>query len=364
MVSCSFCGKEFETVKGVSVHYRHSQHCLTEYRKRKEFEKDNDKRTKVECLVCGQMLRNISNTHLKKHNITQKEYIEKYNAGIFAEGLTKEQSKKREETIARLYGDNDPRKLSSQKSHPRLIEEYGSLSEWARCLRENEPGKYAEAAKKTSAGVRKFYELLRVDADNHAKHKETRTEKRKETNLEKYGVEFCQSLAETKNKQKETLVKNHGSLEKAYRKAAIKGAQTRYNKYGAYCNYFPNFSLESKRFFDTLEGMLLEAFPEIECAHATNGRDNTKSNERQILTSDGTVRYLDFFIEKILYAIEFDEPHHNNKRQQTNDKRRTTMIKKEIPGLIIKRVPMEQADSLLVECFNEISELINIKEAA
>ena len=110
---CKYCGRTgFFNVKSLSIHRRFSKSCLKAWKKEQE-EIDNSK-SKVKCAVCGEYLRNISNTHLRKHNMTQQEYKCKFpDAPIFSDGLLDLQKEKREATIVERYGDNKKKRTLS-----------------------------------------------------------------------------------------------------------------------------------------------------------------------------------------------------------------------------------------------------------
>ena len=104
MVECIYCGKMCKDAKGLASHRRYSKNCYDKW-KAEQDEIANSK-TYVYCRICGEKLRNISNTHLQKHNITQQEYKEMYpDAPIFSEGLLDIQRQNRESTIAERYSD-------------------------------------------------------------------------------------------------------------------------------------------------------------------------------------------------------------------------------------------------------------------
>ena len=105
MEKCPYCGKECKDKHGVATHIRTAKDksCYTKWQEdvknaKKEYDKTH---TFVKCMICGKKLRNISNTHLKLHGITQQQYKEQFpNAPLFAEGLLEEQRDKREATIS------------------------------------------------------------------------------------------------------------------------------------------------------------------------------------------------------------------------------------------------------------------------
>lgn len=106
-LTCKYCGRTgFFNIKSLSIHRRFSKSCLEKWKKEQE-EIDNSK-SKVKCAICGEYLRNISNTHLKKHNMTQQEYKCQFpDSPIFSDGLLDLQKEKREATIVERYGNNN-----------------------------------------------------------------------------------------------------------------------------------------------------------------------------------------------------------------------------------------------------------------
>lgn len=105
MESCKYCGRTgFNGKKGLATHRRHSNNCLLKWEQQQN--KIEQSKTKVRCQICGKYLRNISNTHLKLHNITQQEYKKTFpNSHIFSDGLLEEQKQKREKKIIERYGN-------------------------------------------------------------------------------------------------------------------------------------------------------------------------------------------------------------------------------------------------------------------
>ena len=126
---CIICQKDFSTKRGLISHlheckdFKHTNY-YSEILKQKN-ENYNNTHTFVKCMICGKVLRNISNTHLKKHNITQQEYKIKFpNSRIFADGLLNEQKSKREETIDRIYPN---RKDYCSITVDKYIDKYGII---------------------------------------------------------------------------------------------------------------------------------------------------------------------------------------------------------------------------------------------
>lgn len=114
MEHCEYCGKECKDKKGVATHIRFVKECQEKWlkdqeQKRIEYDKTH---TFVYCKVCGAKLRNISNTHLKKHNMTMQDYKRKFpDEPLFAEGLLKEQNEKREATLDKYHTDENGKRM-------------------------------------------------------------------------------------------------------------------------------------------------------------------------------------------------------------------------------------------------------------
>ena len=110
MEKCKYCGKECKDKKGVATHIRFVKDChekwfVDEQKKQDEYDKTH---TFVYCKICGAKLRNISNTHLKKHNMTMQDYKKQFpDEPLFAEGLLEEQTEKRESTLDKYHTDEN-----------------------------------------------------------------------------------------------------------------------------------------------------------------------------------------------------------------------------------------------------------------
>ena len=125
MFKCEYCQREFKTKKGLSTHYRHNKSCQIQFYvdRDKQQEKLNKLKT-IECKICGKKLRYLSNTHLKTHNLTIKQYKELYpNEKIFTDDLLQEQTKKRMETLNELYPNNE---YATKDRDIWIKEKYGS----------------------------------------------------------------------------------------------------------------------------------------------------------------------------------------------------------------------------------------------
>ena len=115
MEHCEYCGKECKDKKGVATHIRLVKDCHEKWLKdqeQKHIEYDKT-HTFVYCKVCGAKLRNISNTHLKKHNMTMQDYKKQFpDEPLFAEGLLQEQSEKREATLDKYHTDENGKRTN------------------------------------------------------------------------------------------------------------------------------------------------------------------------------------------------------------------------------------------------------------
>ena len=362
-MKCKYCKKKgFNGAKGLATHRRYSLSCLEKFNK--EQKEINNSKSYIKCEVCGEKLRNISNTHLKKHGITQQEYKVKYpNSLIFARDLLEEQKNKRESTIKKRYTKKEIIYLKGEKAKQTCIKKYGKdyYKEKQRKRKESNPEKYKEHFKNQGKKVRKYWkELKESDPEKYKEKKETRLSKRIKTNLEKYGIEFPQSLEITKRKQKETLIKNYGNLKKAYSKRIEKSFETKKKHYGRYAHFYPCFSLESQKLFQQIENKLKDLNFNFKCYYAISG-DNDLSNEYQIKVESNEVsfRYLDFYIPELYKYIEFDESYHKYKID--DDKKREEEIFKAIPSIQLLRIKQEDYEkepkNIIQKCINFILSL-------
>lgn len=351
METCENCGNIFKNKRGIASHYRHKIECREFYTNKRKEELLN-RGPHIICKVCGKSFRSITNTHLKSHNMTQNQYSNFYGS-IFADGLLDIQKQNREKTLATRYSKSELKFLRGEKSINVKREKYGSLSAISKNARDRDPEKFKLAAEKTRQGLKKFYEDIKQDACRHNEHKLKRLQKRKNTNKAKYNIEFTQQLDSVKNKQKETLIKKYGTLENAYRCIAQRGAETKKKLYGKYCNFFPNFSLDSQKLFKEIETLLKNKKYKFTIYYATNG-DDTKSNEYQILTTKGNIRYLDFYIKELNFVIEFNEEYHLYSKQTKKDKFRDKQLLESLSGLILIKVQNSDYFNNPNKCIDDI----------
>lgn len=103
---CKNCNNEYETKFTKS--FLCSDNCQKEYRKKKSFVKNNEKyKNKIEnedyvvCAICGLMAQNLQFHIQQTHNLTPREYKEKYNKSVWCENKKKKQS-------VLFSGENNP----------------------------------------------------------------------------------------------------------------------------------------------------------------------------------------------------------------------------------------------------------------
>lgn len=342
---CATCKRmrfidEFHVDNGFADgHKKHCKKCANA-EKRKRGAKKREAETKIpliKCKICGAKLKNISNTHLKMHGMTMQEYKQKYNDNLFTSELLDIQKKQREQTIKKKYTEEEIHYLKGEKAKVALEKKHGmSISEFHqkawRALPKETKQKRAE---RLSKSVKDFYKKLSKNPKKHATHKIVRLERRKQTNLQKYGVEFTQALPETKAKVKETLLKRYGEANYHNKEKAM---QTRRRNYGKYYTCKPCFSWNSQGCFKIIEENLPN---QVKCFYATNGQDYS-TNEHQVYHKSGKVRFLDFYCPELKLWVEFDEHHHTYAKTQQEDKIREQQVKETIPGVKLVRISEEE----------------------
>jgi len=355
-MKCKYCNREgFVDNKGLATHRRYNKICYNKWIKEKE--EIDSKRTKVKCLLCGKMLRNISNTHLKKHSITQQQYKKLFpNAPLFSEGLLDEQKQKREKTIKQRYTKEQIKYLHGKKSILSKEKKYNMpYSEFCRQNHINNitknPEKYDKIYKKLGKKIKNFHQNM-LDEDKQ-KFNKKKQKKRKKTNFKKYGVEFPQRLDEIKDKVKKTKKEKYGD---EYYRNAQKCRKTLFKNYGKYSNFFPHFSLISQELFRKIEQKL----DNEKCYYAINGIEN-KNNEYQVLIGKIFVRFLDFYIQKRKKWIEIDEKRHTNEEVIKKDKKREKEIFGKIKKIELLRISekefLENKNKTLQKCLDFIYNL-------
>ena len=137
-------------------------------------------------------------------------------------------------------------------------------------------------------------------------------------------------------------------------------------KYGLYYRSMPGFSLNSQELFTSIELILLDLYPDLECFYATNKKielaKKLVTNEYQVLVesvSDSKkIRFLDFYIPTLNKWIEFDEKYHDNSKQLYNDNIREQEIKTIISDIQLLRIKEEDylndKDVIIEKCIKFI----------
>lgn len=308
----------------------------------------------VTCKICGKQLKTITNTHLKRHDLTMDEYQQQYDAKVFTDDVIQQQLDHRTETIKTRYTPEEIYTLRGKKSVASKELKYGmSYSDIQKlCIikMQSNAKKWAERNHKLSHRIHQFY--VNLHPEEHKRHRKHRLQARIVTNLQKYGIDFPQRLYITKQKMKNTKRIRYGN--ENYVNVA-KCRQTMYDRYGKYSNFFPHFSTESQRLFKLIEERLSS---DVKCYYATNGKE-TESNEYQVVYSNSTfVRYLDFYIPSLKKWIEFDESHHRHRCNHQKDIRREKEIRGSIPGIQLLRIKertfIDHPDVVVQQCLKFI----------
>jgi hypothetical protein len=357
---CKYCGKRgFKNKKGLATHrdFQSSKKCYKKWRS--EQNKIWRSKPKVKCEICGKFLRNISNTHLKTHNITQNNYKKIFpNKKLFANGLLELQNERRETTISKRYTPEEINRLKGKKSVESKLKKYKNISYSDICKlvfkrKVNKDPKFLEELRKrTSRDVRHFYKKLKKDKLKNKEYESKRLFRRIETNKNKYGIDFPQKLEETKNKHKETLIRKYGSVENAYKTIIKNALKSRFKNFGKFSYYCPVFSKDSQILFNILRKTLPKKFI---CHYATNGNKNA-NNEFPVLVNgkDCCFRFLDFYVPELNKCIEYDEKFHFNLKQIASDRQREREIKKKIKGIKILRISykdfLESKEKVVKQC--------------
>lgn len=122
MNKCSFCMNEFEPKNRSDEKYCSSE-CRRKGNLRRISERNSGKvKDGIKCEVCGQMLKAISNTHLKKHDMTMEKYKEQF--GVLR---SEETNKRRKE--ARANVDYVEKARKHKETHRKVrITKYGELT--------------------------------------------------------------------------------------------------------------------------------------------------------------------------------------------------------------------------------------------
>jgi hypothetical protein len=189
----------------------------------------------------------------------------------------------------------------------------------------------------------------------------------KQTNLDKYGVEYIFQSEKVKDRIKQTCIEKYGVKNPAQsEEIQDRIRNTMKQRYGVYYNIMPRFSLISQELFTSIELILLDLYPNLECFYATNKKivlgGKLVTNEYQVLvesvSNDKKVRFLDFYIPELKKWIEFDESYHDNVDQLCDDKIREEEIRAVIPDIQLLRVKEEDylndKDYVIEKCINFI----------
>lgn len=213
MKVCKYCGKAgFENNHSLSAHRQYNLICFDKWKKDQEIEELNKCQSRIPCEICGKLLKNISNTHLRSHNLTMKQYKEKYpNSNLFSKELLKIQLDKREKTIHTKYTPDEIKYFKGIKAHDSTFQKYGKTVEQLQAEdRLLNPEKWKLAAQKTGNGIKEFYKNLRDKPEEHRLHVDKRIEKLKKTNQRLYNVDYITQTNFQKEKSKTTNLKNCG----------------------------------------------------------------------------------------------------------------------------------------------------------
>lgn len=343
-MKCEYCGREFDSRKGMASHRQFNSDCraawVNDQNRLREHKLSSGH---VVCAICGDRLKTITNTHLARHGLTMADYKNIYKESLFAQDVLDIQRDRREISLRTRY-TNEERRQFCARGMDTKIEKYGSLDAYHKWLRST----YADVYEKVNAsGALRFkHQWEKMTEEEKKQEVFNRLEKRKKTNLKKYGVEFAQTLQATKDKTKKTKLDRYGDENYSNKEQILK---TLFKNYGRYSNFFPRFSLESQELFNIIEPR--GPFP---CFFATNGLKD-KSNEYQVrfYGSDHT-RFLDFYFPLNKKWIEFDEEHH--KRRISEDTKRENEIFGCLSGVSLLRVSKEDylnnADETVRDCLD------------
>ncbi len=322
---CEVCGEIFTNKRFYNQHIYNKEKCAEVYLRDKIENIDY-----IECKICGYKAMNIGN-HLKtEHNINSKDYKKIYNSNVRAKILHENYKK----TCLDKYGVANTSGLSStiDKRKQTNLKRYGT--EWA-INNEN-----------IKSGVEKT-NLERYGCVSPFGNANVR-EKIIQTFIQNYGVENPFESEEIKNKIKQTNLDRYGTKyytqTEEYKKRSI---ETLKNNYGIYSTIVPGFSLNSQELFTSIELILLDLYPDLECFYATNKKieigKKIMTNEYQVLVNSvsntNTVRYLDFYIPMLKKWIEFDEKKH--RYTLDDDKIREQEIKTIISDIQLLRIKDE-----------------------
>jgi hypothetical protein len=371
---CDFCGKSFAIKDNLYRHLSKNKDCYDFYYHDKVENIDY-----VTCRICGKRLSRIFEQHLKTHGMTTEEYRLLFPDAVLTAQETKD---KRKQTNLERYGVENPFVVKEIKEkvkqtflerynveHPMQIKEVRDKFKQT-CLERysvENPARSEEIKNRIKQTC-----LERYGVDSHFKSQEVRDKikqtfldrygvknplqikevrnKIRQTNLEKYGVEYPLLSEEIQDKIKQTNLERYGvKYISQVKEIQNKIRNTMLQKYGVYYNSMPCFSLNSQELFTSIELILSDMYPDLECFYATNKEielgGKLVTNEYQVLvesvSDNKKVRFLDFYIPALKKWIEFDESYHDNIDQLNDDKIREQEIKAVIPGIELLRIKEE-----------------------
>ncbi len=388
---CDFCGKSFVAKINLYRHLSKNEDCYDFYFRDKVENIDY-----VTCKICGKRFSRITSWHLKTHNMTTEEYLSLFPNTILTSQETvekrkqtnldrygveyaiqaKEISDKMKKTCLKKYGVENPQqsKKIRDKTKQTCLDRYGVenplQSEEIRnkakqtCLKKygvENPWQSEEIRNKAKQTCLEKYGVKNPFESEEIK------DKIKQTNLKRYNVENPTQSEKIQNKIRQTCLKKYGVQNPAQsEKIKDKVRNTMKQKYGIYYSITPRFSLSSQELFTSIELILLDLYPNIECFYATNKKielgGKLVTNEYQVLvdsvSNDKKVRFLDFYIPELKKWIEFDESYHDSTDQLYDDKIREEEVRAVIPDIQLLRVKEEDylnnKDYIIEKCINFI----------
>lgn len=327
----------------------------------------------VTCKICGKRLNNISGQHLKTHNITTEEYKSLFPNAVLTAQETKEKMK---QTFIKNYGCENPSQSDyvKKKKEQTFLKRYGVKNPFEsekvkNKIKQTNLEKYGVEYPQQSKEIRNKVKqtcLEKYGVENPFESEEIK-DKIKQTNLDKYGVEYIFQSEKVKDRIKQTCIEKYGVKNPAQsEEIQDRIRNTMKQRYGVYYNIMPRFSLISQELFTSIELILLDLYPNLECFYATNKKivlgGKLVTNEYQVLvesvSNDKKVRFLDFYIPELKKWIEFDESYHDNVDQLCDDKIREEEIRAVIPDIQLLRVKEEDylndKDYVIEKCINFI----------
>jgi hypothetical protein len=371
---CDFCGKSFVVKDNLYHHLSKNKDCYDFYYRDKVENVDY-----VTCRICGKRLNRIFKEHLKMHGMTTEEYRLLFPDAVLTAQETKD---KRKRTNLERYGVENPfaMKEIKEKVKQTFLERYNvehpmQIKEVRDKFKQTCLERYSVENPTRSEEIKNRIKqtcLERYGVDSHFKSQEVRDkikqtfldrygvknplqikeirDKIRQTNLEKYGVEYPLLSEEIQDKIRQTNLQRYGvKYTSQVKEVKDKIRNTVQQKYGIYYRTMPGFSLTSQELFTSIELILSDMYPDLECFYATNKEiklgGKLVTNEYQVLvesvSNNKKVRFLDFYIPTLKKWIEFDESYHDNIDQLNDDKIREQEIKAVIPDIELLRIKEE-----------------------